>query len=355
MSLFYCLETDKSRRDVALENQFAGPTPSACWLVGGGPSLATLPIEKIAASPIPKMTLNLAGSKLLRPTFWTSYDPTERFHKSIYLDPSVMKFVHRRRAMEMVPETNFKVCESPNTYLFDRDKERGYANFLSPTNTNIVDWADSMVQAIDILYRLGFRKLYLAGCEMHVAPSAEQIQAAKKAGVIWQPQMFLKDFLKECNAHGLSAKKLDRLAPSNLYHFDEHKAIKTASHTEQHYFRVAQYLRLARKSMATAGMQLISVTPHSRLNDYFPYLPAAEIIKQIAENIGNPSEEKTEGLYRQTESRTSSSLFPLEDFPPHNWSKKKTDHKEKQPPQKHSVKNQQDGELLIEEEGYVFA
>ncbi len=345
MSLFFRLNTDQTRIDIPLENQFAGATPSACWLIGGGPSLASMPIEKIAESPIPKMTLNLAGSRLLRPTFWTSYDPSERFHKSIYCDPSVMKFVHRRRAMETVPETTFKVCECPNLYFFDRDQKRGYADFLAPTHTKIVDWADSMVQAIDILYRLGFRIIYLAGCEMHVTPSPEQIEAAKKLGISWLPNMFLKDFLKECKQQGLSTKELDRLAPSRLYHFDEQKKIQATSNSEQHYFRIAQYLRLARRSISLAGLQLISVTPNSRLNDDFPYRTATKVLEQITHNIGNPSTEQTKGLYNQTNARSCKRVFPTQDFPPHNWKQKKSS----------PVKNQQEGELLIEEEGYISA
>ena len=35
-SLFYRLTTDQQRLEVPLGNTFAGPEPSACWLIGGG-------------------------------------------------------------------------------------------------------------------------------------------------------------------------------------------------------------------------------------------------------------------------------------------------------------------------------
>ena len=184
LAMFYRLQTDGVQVGAALEDVYSGPVDSACWLIGGGPSLAELPHGDIADSPIPKMVVNLAGSHLLRPTFWTSYDPSARFHRSVYLDPGIVKFVHRRRSMDLVPETTYKVCECPNTYFFERDGQRGVHDFLAATHTGIIDWADSMVQAIDILYRLGFRVIYLAGCEMRVRLSAEQLERAARAGVV---------------------------------------------------------------------------------------------------------------------------------------------------------------------------
>src|SRR5262245_6793510 len=145
--MFYRLHTDHTQTPAGLEDAFGGPAPSACWLIGGGPSLAALPCDAIARSPVPKMCLNLAGPRLLRPTFWTSYDPSFRFHRSIYLDAGVIKFVHRRRAMDLVPETAFKVCECPATFFFDRQPERGFADFLAPHHSGIVDWNDTLVQA----------------------------------------------------------------------------------------------------------------------------------------------------------------------------------------------------------------
>ena len=318
-ALFYRLHTDRTRSDVPLEDSYAGPTPSACWLIGGGPSLIRLPFRQIAAASIPKMCVNLAGTRLLRPNFWTSYDPSIRFHRSVYLDPGVTKFLHRRRATDLVPETTFKVCDCPNTLFFDRDGDRGFGDFLSPGHSGIVDWADSMVQAIDILYRLGFRIVYLAGCEMQVRPSRQQRHRAAAAGVSFKPGQLLRDFLNECDRAGLAADELDALDPGAHYHFDEHKPIRAAANTDAHYFRVSQYLRLSRRSLASAGMQLISVTPHSRLNDYFPYAPASTVVRSLARSIGDPFTEPVRGLYRQTERRHAKPLGPMRDFRPHHW------------------------------------
>jgi len=354
-SCFYRLNTDQTREPVRLEHSFAGATPSACWLIGGGPSLSVLPCQAIRESPIPKMGINLAGTRLMRTTFWTSYDPSVRFHRSVYLDPGIMKFVHHRRASDLVPETTVKVCDCPNLYFFERDGARGFADFLCLDNQGIVDWADSMVQAIDILYRLGFRVLYLAGCELRVRPSPEQIERAAGLGVRFDPHGRLTEFLRDCCAAGVSDDELDALPSGPHYHFDEHKPIRAAANTDEHYFRISQYLRLSRRSMSLAGLQLISVTPHSRLNDYFPYRPARSALREIERTVGNPCREPVHGLYSQTETRSSRLLGPMKDFRPHNWTPEGRPGRRKTSNDNIPSPPQQDGEFLVEAEGVVRA
>lgn len=310
------LHTDGTRTAAPLENVFAGPVPSACWIIGGGPSLAAVDCGAIARSPVPKMAVNLAGTRLIRPNFWTSYDPSCRFHRSIYLDPGVMKFLHRRRAMELVPETAFKVCECPATFFFERDRSRGFADLLASRAEGIVDWADSLVQAIDILYRLGFRTLYLAGCDMRVRPSAEQITRAAEFGVAYDPRELLGEFLGKCRRASLSERDLEAVAPAEQYHFPEHKPLRSAARTDEHYFRVAQYLRLSRRSLALAGVRIVSATPGSRLNDFFPYRSVEEIVGDIHASVGDPAREPVEGLYRNARERTPPLSSVMKDYPP---------------------------------------
>lgn len=315
-SPFFRLATDRARREVDLEGAFAGPRASACWLIGGGPSLERLPVADIAASGVPTMAVNLAGTRLLRPTFWTAYDPTARFLKSIYLDAGVMKFLPRTRGMDLVPGTTFKVCDCPNAYFFERDAVRGYADAFSPTATGILDWRDTLVQAIDVLYRLGFRTIYLAGCEMAVRPSPAQIRRAADYGVNYVPRERLRDFVRRCEEAGLSAAALDDLSVARPYHFDEWKPLPAAAATDEHYFRIVQSLRLSRRALSLAGVQLVSVTPHSRLNDHFPYRPVRRVLHDIRRDVGDPRTEPVAGLYRDAVDRRPVLLCRMQDFPP---------------------------------------
>ncbi|QDT33626.1 motility associated factor glycosyltransferase family protein [Thalassoglobus polymorphus] len=317
--MFFRLRTDGTQVPINIQNMYAGPTSSSCWIIGGGPSLNSLPIDAIQNSPSPKFAINLAGSQLLRPTFWTSYDPTARFHRSIYMDPSVIKFVHRCRSMNLVPESTFKVCESPSTVFFDRNRDTGFSGFPDASLPRITDWQDSMIQAIHIAYRLGFRKLYLAGCEMVITPSESFQQRARECGIEYRENELLGEFLKRCEKDGISKQEIQQLALGPQYHFDESKSFDSAVQTDFHYFRVAQYLRLSRQSISLAGLELISVTPKSRLNDFFTYQTVENAAKSILESVGCPANEETRGLYSEQNHRTPLGLGPMRDFRPHFW------------------------------------
>lgn len=317
--MFFRIHTDGTQDAFPIHQLYSGPTSTPCWIIGGGPSLNTLDVSEIQASPCPKFAMNLAGSRLLRPNFWTSYDPTHRFHRSIYLDPSVIKFVHRCRAMDLVPETTYKVCDCPATLFFDRRGESSYRNFPAISGEHVIDWQDSLIQTIHIAYLLGFRTLYLAGCDMLIRPTALQIELASKKEVEYQTGELLGQFYKRCCQAGLNREDLARLATGTQYHFDENKEIEAAIQTDFHYFRVAQYLRLSRRALATAGLQLISVTPASRLNDYFSYRSVTETLDEIHLSIGNPAAEETSGKYRGLSQSKPLNIGPMKDFRPHFW------------------------------------
>ncbi|MCA9098487.1 MAG: hypothetical protein KDA36_08880 [Planctomycetaceae bacterium] len=322
--MFYRLSTDGTRVDAALEGTFGGPGRTSCWLIGGGVTLNAGVAAQIVGTPVPRMCINLAGTGLFRPNLWTSYDPSARFHRSVYLDPGIMKFVHRRRAMDLVPETTFKVCDCPQVYFFDRDGERGFANFLSADQRGIVDWADSMVQGIDLLFHLGIRRIFLAGCEMRVRPTEMQIAIAREKGIEYAENELLSEFLKRCRKAGVTEESLDATGETDVYHFAERKPIRAAANTDFHYFRVSQYLRLSRRAMALAGVDLISVTPGSRLNDYFPFQTVESVCAEMLLEVGDPAHEDVEGRYRLTGPRVMDGLGPMRDFKPHRWGEEKT-------------------------------
>ncbi len=333
--MFYRIATDGTEQRIPLIDAYAGTQRTACWIIGGGPSLAELPTDAITNSALPKFAINLAGHGLLRPTFWTAYDPTNRFQRSTYLDPSILKFVPRSRAMDLVPGTSFKVCDSPQTVFFDRDQQVGFHDFLYPPQerfdaprpiksssvAGVTDWQDSLIQAIHIAYLLGFRTLYMAGCDMFVSPSTAWCEQAKTIGVEYIPREPLKEFHQRCLSRGMPASTPDHPGSTRQYHFDESKPLAAAMQTDLHYFRVAQYLRLSRRAISLAGMELISVTPESRLNDYFSYQSVDEVCSRISTEIGQPHQEPTRGLYTESVRRTPAGLAPMRDFRPHHWGK----------------------------------
>jgi hypothetical protein len=152
---------------------------------------------------------------------------------------------------------------------------------------------------------------------MRVRPNAEQIALAEENGVIWQDKLTLKDFVKQCERRGITRNHLQDAGTIELYHFDEQKSLEATVNTDFHYFRISQYLRLSRRAISLAGLELISVTPGSRLHDYFPNITVEQACELIMQDVGNPGLEHTRGLYSQQISRDYSTTCTMQDFPPH--------------------------------------
>ncbi len=49
--------------------------------------------------------------------------------------------------------------------------------------------------------------------------------------------------------------------------------------------------------MGLAGLRLVSVTPGSRLNAFFPYRETREVLREIRERVGDPASEPVLGVY----------------------------------------------------------
>ena len=73
-----------------------------------------------------------------------------------------------------------------------------------------------------------------------------------------------------------------------------------------------------------AGVELVSVTAESRLNDYFPAQSAESVLERIASEVGDPAQESTRGLYTEQVRRTPDGLGPMRDYKPHHWGKDQT-------------------------------
>jgi len=322
--MFFRIHSDGARTSVDLRNHYAGAVRSSCWIVGGGPSLRGMPCDRIQLSPVPKFAVNLCGFGLIRPDIWTAYDPTTRFHRSTYLDGSILKLLPSRRATDLVPGTMHKVGDCPSTLFFERDGQRGFHNVLGndparEEDPAVVDWQDSLVQAIDLAWRLGFRRLLLVGADMHVRPPEEHIRRAALSGVVYQPEELLRGFYDRCREANLDPASLEAEEAIAPYHFDETKSLAAAQQTDFHYYRVVQYLRLSLRAMSLAGLELISATPASRLNAFFAYQPVDDLLEEIADEIGRPARETTRGQYSRRSENGGHPGVPMKDFRPHNW------------------------------------
>ena len=356
MTPFFRMTTDGKETRVDIDSECLSPYRSACWLIGSGPSLTRQVADIVNASQLPKFCMNLAGSAkdgeppLVIPDYWTAYDPTVRFNAEIYLNPRIRKFVVRGRRMDLIPGHPVKVCECPNVYFFEREY-RGFTDFLNPNSDKILDCQDTMMQAIDIAYRMGYRRIYCVGTEMAVFPTDEQIEVAKQHGVTYDTvamctilkdgkrMPLLRDFHSACkeagairddvegggHSDGTRSLILDVKKP-DLYAFSESKPWQTVLSCDEHYYRVSQWLRMAKPCIENAGLEIISATGRSRLDWYFQNLTPGECLFQT-DHI-RLEKSRTSGKYDDSQEPCPDQM-PMRDFLPHGQEEedKRTFHK----------------------------
>ena len=281
---------------------------SACVILGSGPSAAEVnadmcgEVEEYGTSVTP-FGINWGGfahqegQYSPNPHLWTSYDPCSRFDTDMFLDPAVIKFIREDRADEYLAGDRIQAHECPNTWFFKPEK-KGYINYFG--EGPIIDARDSMLQAIDIAIRLGFKDIYLSGCDLHYKLNNAQVEYLRKyqpdyhncdpENGLWdvlktveKSKKFIEDHPDEGKRMQKLIETLSEMGMSEIYSFgnagcDFGKAI----HVDQHSRKVATRLRLARRCLDRLGVSIKLIAPQcgmeSRLSPYFPTV-TAEVLR----------------------------------------------------------------------------
>ena len=157
------------RRPVDLIDTWRG---KAAFLMLNGPSLAKVPFEWLKAPGIVTMGVN-NGAHVSRPDLWCAVDPPVKFMNSIWDDPKITKFVPLGSLNAKTPDDT-PVAGKPNLFAFPSHVQFKSKDWLKEPTVN---WGNSaergggrsvMLASIKILYLLGFRRVYLLGCDFHM-------------------------------------------------------------------------------------------------------------------------------------------------------------------------------------------
>ena len=122
--------------------------PSAAFMVCGGPSLKTLPIETLSRRGIVSLAVNQVAS-VVPVTAWTFGDPAEKFHHGLHLDPKMITFAPlgklRHPLNAKLPDGQWrqlglesgkeKLClrDTPTVFGYSRDSLFEPSTFLTTT------------------------------------------------------------------------------------------------------------------------------------------------------------------------------------------------------------------------------
>jgi len=132
-------------------------------LVGGAPSLREQPIDLLSQRGVITMAMNNAATHF-RPTMWVSGDRPQCYDPQILMDATILKFAPASQAQVDIKKPKCKYHAVPNILFYMQEDNVPWDEYLAQRNT--VPWYNNtLFVGIHILYRLGFRRIILAGSD----------------------------------------------------------------------------------------------------------------------------------------------------------------------------------------------
>lgn len=145
-------------RAVSLDGQYKG---AACMLVGGAPTIKDMPLHLLQNRGVVSAAIN-NSAKHFRPDLWFSGDNPACYDEIILRDPRILKFApswHMETAVLGGPMKNL-----PNMFFYVAAHGMPVADLLDD-HRHTPWFGNTLLVAIHILYRLGFRRIILCGCD----------------------------------------------------------------------------------------------------------------------------------------------------------------------------------------------
>jgi hypothetical protein len=238
----------------------------SAFLIAGGPSFATLDHSLLRQPGILTMGLN-NSVKTFRPNLWVSVDPPDRFLRSVWLDPTILKFVPICHAKKFIFNSDswefmdMRVGDCPNVVYYKRNEHFKARQFLWE---DCVNWGNHkkhgsgrsvMLAALRILFILGIRRVYLLGVDFNMSETNRYHFAQDRSAGAIKGNNFTFRVLNE---------RLEKLRP---------------------YFEKEDFL-------------VLNCNPCSNLKA-FDFIPYEEAVRKVLAEFDfvNVAAERTQGLY----------------------------------------------------------
>ena len=240
------------------------------FLICGGPSFNELDTSKLDLC----YTMAINNSiKSYRTDAWISIDDPGRFLASAWMSEKIMKFTpfdHAEKALwdsrvingqERWQPLGLKVGDCPNVYYFRRNEKFHAPRWLWEHTLN---WGNSkkhggsrtvMLPALRILFLLGFRVVYLLGCDLD-------------------------------------------MTEDKGYHFDEDRNKGAIKGNNSTYERMKKdYFPKLRKEFDKYNFHVYNCNSNSKL-DVFDYVSYDQAIEHATSKFGDVKLERSKGMYK---------------------------------------------------------
>lgn len=210
------------------------------FIAGGAPSLLDEPaLYKLAKAGISLMAMN--NTATIFPAgvdFWVGCDKPACYSPSILLNPKPKKFaiIAKREFKFSVDQyREYRFLDCPNIYFFGTH-DKWQPKTLLKKDRDFVWWKNTFWVALQIAYRLGFRKVYLVGCAFNI----------KDKEPAYSYDMTLDDYQRKYN--------------------------------QRLYNQTVTIMKQAKPHFDECGFEVISATKDSLLNEDYPYVRFDEAI-----------------------------------------------------------------------------
>jgi hypothetical protein len=238
----------------------------SAFLLASGPSFASLNYSLLHEPGV--LTIGLNNSvKTFRPNLWVCVDDPDHFIRSVWLDPTLLKFAPDYQADKFIFNsdewkfTDLRVRDCPAVVYFKCNEHFQANQYLYEDSVN---WGNSkdygggrsvMLAALRILFVLGIRRVYLLGVDF----------------------------------------KMDA---TTKYHFEQDRSEASITGNNATYPKLNQWLKELRPLFEERNFFVFNCNPESNLKA-FDFLSFEEALRRVRcefDNIDIRSE-RTRGLY----------------------------------------------------------
>lgn len=177
----------EGRAATSLRDQYAG---QRVFLLGGGQSLRGVDLTALQRPGITIAAMNNVAT-MIRPDIWFSVDQPRNFHETIWRDSGVMKFTFDKHLKSCSVDSwdgsqfvhsGLRAKDCPNVWGFAHRHGWDAESFLTD---HVPTWGVNgpeedpekvsrhqsvMLPSLWLLYWLGFRTVYLLGCDFAIPP-----------------------------------------------------------------------------------------------------------------------------------------------------------------------------------------
>lgn len=234
--MFYRFTQHGARIPVDLDGLYEGET---LFVLGGSPLLNTLPLALLKQDGLITLGVNNVPC-VFKPSLWISADGPRCFSSHIHALPEVLKFTPISRRDNEVGGR--RLSQFPSYFFFGTRESFTAANFLDP-HSDFAWWRSVFPLALQLAWRLGFRRVFLVGCGFVMSKDPGQQYA-------WPT----------C------------LTPDQV------------DYSQQTYSKDLVRLKNLLPTFEQRGFEVVSSTPGSAANGLLPFVPLEEAVQRALAN-----------------------------------------------------------------------